>query len=109
MTTMWRERLYTFRTADDSIYTVVNLPDRIKLPIGVVPEMPYVLRVIPSNDPLLGRLCVEPELLKPVQYANGWALHDDIRLSWSCSHQRTYAYTGEFPARTSCPASSTLG
>ncbi|RPD67774.1 hypothetical protein L226DRAFT_527643, partial [Lentinus tigrinus ALCF2SS1-7] len=104
MTTMWRERLYTFRTADDSIYTVVNLPDRIKLPtgspvnpeetlslkelkepqraLGVVPEMPYVLRAIPSNDPLLGRLCVEPELLKPVQYANGWALHDDIRLSW---------------------------
>ncbi|RPD64294.1 hypothetical protein L227DRAFT_560993 [Lentinus tigrinus ALCF2SS1-6] len=78
-----QERLYTFRTADDSIYTVVNLPDRIKLPTGspvnpeetlslkelkepqhalVVPEMPYILHMIPLHAPLLGRLCVEPEL-----------------------------------------------
>ncbi len=48
----------------------------------IAPELAYVLRSVPTSDPLLGRLSPRPELLRPVKYANGWALHDDVRLAW---------------------------
>ncbi|KAI0735668.1 hypothetical protein C8Q76DRAFT_612063, partial [Earliella scabrosa] len=47
-----------------------------------VPELPYLLRSAPLGDPLLGRLCSEAGILRPVQYVDGWSLHSQIRNSW---------------------------
>lgn len=47
-----------------------------------VPELPYVLRTIPMNDPLLARLSVDHANLCPVKYKDGYALQNDIRRSW---------------------------
>lgn len=99
-----RDELYTFVDANNTVFTVTNLPDNIDLPTAfqhqpdetmryqdilrpqfayrIAPELGFVLRTIPINDPLLGRLGVDDAWLYPVEFNHRFGLHDDIRLSW---------------------------
>lgn len=99
-----RDFLYTFLDQKEDIFTVTNVPDRIHLPSAVhyqpdenlqykdilrpqfanliAPELGFVLRTIPVNDPLLGRLGADNSWLAPVEFKHRFGLHDDIRASW---------------------------
>lgn len=60
-------------------FKTITLPQRANV---IAPELGYVLRTVPFDDPLLGRLACDRQLVRPVRYVDGWALHDDIRVAW---------------------------
>lgn len=97
--------MYTFADRDRCLYTVTNVPETIKLPpgpdtnpienkslrelltpryaIAQAPELPYILRSPPINDPLLGRLSLEVANLYPIQFDNRlWGLPLPIKKAW---------------------------
>ncbi|KAM5534236.1 hypothetical protein V8D89_012143 [Ganoderma adspersum] len=101
----WRRSLHTFVDEDAQMYTVTNVPPiiniskvkdtdlranlnlgsllRPQLSIGKYPELPFVLLRPPVGDPLLSRLCTDPDSLVLAQFDGGWALPDDIRNTWT--------------------------
>lgn len=99
-----RENVYTFTDIENQLYTVTNVPDAFKLPPSIelypienksfrqlltplyaieqAPELPYLLRLPPINDPLLGRLCLESDTIRPVRRGDGWGLDSHLRKLW---------------------------
>ena len=96
---------HTFADENAQIFTVTNVPPIINISaatdtstpvnssLGILlrprihgckyPELPFLLRRLPVDDPLLSRLCVNPDSLEPLQFEGGWALPDDIRKAWT--------------------------
>ncbi|KAM5539569.1 hypothetical protein V8D89_006678 [Ganoderma adspersum] len=100
----WRHGLHTFADENAQIYTVTNVPPiinistvtdtgalvngslgsllRPRIHVCKYPELPFLLRRLPVDDPLLSRLCVNPDSLAPLRFEGGWGLPDDIRNAW---------------------------
>ena len=83
---------------------------RPQLCVGPYPELAFVLLSPPVGDPLLSRICVDPDSLGPTQYEAGWALADDIRNAW-IALENGLVYISDlllsFPEQSSCGTSAT--
>ena len=73
------------KVKDSDPHANVNLGSLLRPRIGVgkYPELPFVLLRPPVGDPLLSRLCTDPNSLAPAQFDGGWALPDDVRNAWT--------------------------
>ena len=81
-----------------------------QLNVGHFPELPFVLLSPPVGDPLLARICVNPDTLTPTSYDGGWALADNLRNAW-IALEKGLVYISDlllsFPEQSSCGTSAT--